>query len=479
MPKNKNEIDASLSKRINKISDLTGLTTEEVTATMLNIAFFIEMYVEYAKRQAGYDPYFDVNLINERQIEEINKEIYANMLSARKDTVDNVSTEHLLKLYLNRSKKSENASKLFGTSYMTKVSFLSLAQDKLKNDGEMEEAIMKDVLFPNEIDVQKIGYFKQLGMPIEDLVKYHCEKRKNDYANGVLLKGVGRRNITYPIVKAILKADQLLSKEKIVDMTDLEVKKYNAKDKGNKIYACTHIGGNDIQRALQVMNVPAYLMLGDPGILYKKAIYQALRFNGVIPLETKDRKDRKIAYNRSIELLENDGNLLIYPEGAWNVLPNVLVMEMFNGTVRMARETGKPIVPIGMEQIGNTFYIKVGKEYTIDKDCPLSEEELTNELREKMATLKWEILESVYKDNLVKRSSLPLDGTKEFQDGIVAKCNYGYGFSLDDALSERFHNKNITDIDTVYRFLDNMTEEEINNFLKAIYGNPKQKSKRI
>ena len=131
-------------------------------------------------------------------------------------------------------------------------------------------------------------------------------------------------------------------------------------------------------------------------------------------------------------------------------------MEMFNGTVRMARETGKPIVPIGMEQIGNTFYIKVGKEYTIDKDCPLSEEELTNELREKMATLKWEILESVYKDNLVKRSSLPLDGTKEFQDGIVAKCNYGYGFSLDDALSERFHNKKITDIDTVYRFLDNM-----------------------
>ena len=132
-----------------------------------------------------------------------------------------------------------------------------------------------------------------------------------------------------------------------------------------------------------------------------------------------------------------------------------------------------------MEQIGNTFYIKVGKEYTIDKDCPLSEEELTNELREKMATLKWEILESVYKDNLVKRSSLPLDGTKEFQDGIVAKCNYGYGFSLDDALSERFHNKKITDIDTVYRFLDNMTEEEINNFLKAIYGNPKKKSKRI
>ena len=265
-------------------------------------------------------------------------------------------------------------------------------------------------------------------------------------------------------------------------MTEPEVKEYNCNDKGNKIYSCTHIGGNDIQRALQVMNVPAYLMLGDPGILYKKLIYQALRFNGVIPLETKDRKDRKNAYNRSIELLENGGNLLIYPEGAWNVLPNKLVMELFTGTVRMARETGKPIVPIGMEQIGNTFYIKVGKQYIVDENCPLSDEELTNELREKMATLKREILESVYKDNLVERPSLPylpIDGTRKFQDDIIARCNYGYGFSLGDALSERFHNKHITEIEEVFSFIENMSEEEISDLLKAMYGNPKKKSKRI
>lgn len=108
-------------------------------------------------------------------------------------------------------------------------------------------------------------------------------------------------------------------------------------------------------------------MLGDPGILYRKLIYQGLKLNGVIPLETKNKVDRKVAYNRSIELLNNGGNLLIYPEGAWNVSPNELVMKTFVGTVRMARETGVQIVPIAVEQYGKNFYFNIGKNYGIAK----------------------------------------------------------------------------------------------------------------
>ena len=100
-------------------------------------------------------------------------------------------------------------------------------------------------------------------------------------------------------------------------------------------------------------------MLGDPGILYKMPIYQGLKMNGVIPLETKNRADRKIAYYRAIELLNNGGNLLIYPEGAWNVSPNEVVMKIFTGTVRMAKETGVEIIPIGVEQTIVAVYAEI------------------------------------------------------------------------------------------------------------------------
>ena len=203
-------------------------------------------------------------------------------------------------------------------------------------------------------------------------------------------------------------------------------------------------------------------MLGDPGILYKKLIYQGLRMNGVIPLETKDKIDRKIAYNRSVELLENGGNLLIYPEGAWNVSPNVIVMKLFSGTVRLAKETGAEIIPIAVEQYEKAFYFNIGRNYQIPQNTSQSPDELTDELREKLATLKWDIMLT---QNELQRKDIPLDYLKTFQKEIVDRCNYGYGFSLDDALSESFHDKNVISEEEVFAFLANLDINLDNAFL--------------
>lgn len=171
---------------------------------------------------------------------------------------------------------------------------------------------------------------------------------------------------------------------------------------------------------------------------------------------------RKIAYARAIELLNKGGNLLIYPEGAWNVSPNVIVMKIFNGTVRMSKKTGSEIIPIAVEQYGNTFYFNIGQNYTILKDDQTDINILKDELRDKLATLKWSILET-QKPGL--RQYIPDDYLKTFQDDIVEKCNYGYGFSLEDALSEAFHDKTITTEEEVFAFLDNIEINQNNSFL--------------
>ncbi len=305
--------------------------------------------------------------------------------------------------------------------------------------------------------MNKLNIIEKRNMAIEELVKYYSELRKENYRNGQELKGINLRKRIYFLVSLILKIDELLSKEKIVVIKDEHIKTNKP-----KIYACTHIGGNDIQRTFQVINEPAYLMLGDPGILYKMPIYQGLKMNGVIPLETKDREDRKIAYNRAIELLNKGGNLLIYPEGAWNVTPNLVVMKIFNGTVRMAKETGVDIVPIGVEQYGNKFYFNIGKNYSIAKNSPKSLDELRDELREKLATLKWEIMETQPK---LDHSTITEDYLDKFQAEIVGRCNYGYGFSLEDAISESFHDKNVISEEEVFAFLKNLEINTNNAFL--------------
>ena len=293
-------------------------------------------------------------------------------------------------------------------------------------------------------------------MNIEELIKYYTEYRIHCYNKGDKLKGINLRKKIHFLCNAILKIDQTLSKENIVVISD----KSKTNDNKPKIFACTHIGGNDIQRTFQVIKKPAYLMLGDPGILYKMPIYEALKMNGVIPLETKNKIDRKIAYNRAIELLNKGGNLLIYPEGAWNVSPNELVMKTFPGTVRMAKETGVDIVPIAVEQYDKTFYFNIGENIKIEKTTQESEKELNLKLRDKLATLKWELLK-----NQPKLQKKDIPSIENFQSEIIERCNYGYGFSLEDALSESFHDKTITSEEEVFSFLDNIELKKENAFL--------------
>ena len=304
----------------------------------------------------------------------------------------------------------------------------------------------------------KTGWIAKRKMPIEELVVFHAEKRKNQYKRGQKLQGISFRKRIYPVVKLILKIDQLASKEKILILNDLHIKNPNVPT----IYACTHIGGNDIQRTFQAINDPAYLMLGDPGILYRMLIYQGLKLNGVIPLETSDREDRKIAYARAIELLNTGGNLLIYPEGAWNVSPNLVVMKTFTGTVRMAQETGAEIVPIAVGQYGKTFYFNVGKNYCVPKDTPKSADELNADLRDTLATLKWEIMEQ---QGVLCRKSIPAGFLDDFQAEIVGRCNYGYGFSLEDALKEAFHDKYVISPEEAFAHLRSIQPSIKNAFL--------------
>lgn len=306
--------------------------------------------------------------------------------------------------------------------------------------------------------IKKINLIKQRQMAIEELVTYYSELRKYEFHQGKELENIELRKRIHFLINVILKIDQLLSKETITIIGD----EHNTNTNKPRIYACTHIGGNDIQRTFQVIKEPAYLMLGDPGILYKKMIYKGLEMNGVIPLETTDKEDRKIAYTRAIELLNKGGNLLIYPEGAWNVSPNLVVMKIFTGTVRMAKETGAEIIPIAVEQYGNNFYFNIGSNYTITSDSTKNDKELTSELRDKLVTLKWEIME--HQPMLLRKDVHP-NQLEEFQKEIVDRCNYGYGFSLQDALNESYHDRNVSTYLDVFSFLEDLEVKPQNAFL--------------
>lgn len=288
------------------------------------------------------------------------------------------------------------------------------------------------------------NFFERMKMDIDDLSYYYMIKRKEKFDKNVPLKGIKLRKNIHGLPLSLVRLDRKVSKETVNVINDDRIK--NQKP---KIYACTHIGGNDIQRVFEAIEEHAYLFLGDPKGLYKDISGMLLFINGTISMETKDKNDRYIAKQRALELLKKNGNLLIFPEGAWNITPNLPVMDLYKGTVSMARKTGADIIPVAIEQYDNNFYVSIGKNIEMNQYSNLSLDELNLLLRDKMATEKWKIIEKHH----LKRDSINID-EKEFAQSIVDRCPYG--FTVEDVEKTRYIDKDKVILPKPYGFTKQM-----------------------
>lgn len=257
-------------------------------------------------------------------------------------------------------------------------------------------------------------------LPLEEVANYYMELRKYQYDYSLPLKGIKLRKTIHYLLLLLIKIDRILSKETLTVIGDKRIKTGTP-----KIYAATHIGGNDIQRTFEAIKYHAYLFLGDPKGIYTDLTGIILYLNGAICLETDNKNDRNIAYKRALELLRRNGNLLIYPEGAWNITDNLPVMGLYKGVINMAKETGAEIVPIAIEQYNNNFYVNIGTNYSISDKKDIKE--ANKDLRDKLATLKWEIFE---KQGVSLRADVPNSYSDIFKQSIIDRC--GYGFTIED-----------------------------------------------
>lgn len=288
-----------------------------------------------------------------------------------------------------------------------------------------------------EFNKKSLMELKKLSL--EEVKKYYLELRKYEYENNIPLKGLEIRKKIHILLLNLIKIDRKLGKEKLEVINDKRVKT----DKPI-IYACTHIGGNDVQRTFEALKDHSYLFIGDLEGMYQDLFGFLLYLNGAICLETSNKEDRNIAKKRAIELLKQNGNLLIYPEGAWNITENLPVMKLYNGAVSMALETGAEIVPVAIEQYGSQFYVNIGKNMKLNDNDNV--QYVNQNLRNNLATLKWEIWERL---GIHKRLDITTT-TEEFEQTIINRCPYG--FTKEDVEKTRFKDKAEISADEVFAF---------------------------
>lgn len=248
-------------------------------------------------------------------------------------------------------------------------------------------------------EFRPLPFWRELFLKKEELQDYYIKKREYQYNNNQHLKGQKIRDLLHPVLLALMSFDRKFLKKQTLTVLKDE------REKTDKpvIYAITHVGMYDIQLVSEAIRDHQYTFLGDPETMYRTGDGAIMSLNGVVYCDTDSKTDRVIAKKTAYDVLKRGNNLMIYPEGVWNLSSNLISLPLFPGIIDIALETGCDIVPVAIEQYGKDFFVNIGKNMQVNpeqKTFETEEERKTfiNEqkqlLRDAMSTLKWEIFES-------------------------------------------------------------------------------------
>ena len=289
---------------------------------------------------------------------------------------------------------------------------------------------------------------------MEELQAYHRAERAYQYEQGTPIRGIRWRRVIHPLLLAVLAIGRRLDKEHLHVLNDR--RRDTAKP---VIYACTHVGWKDIEMNFASIKKHAYLFWGDPRGLYREIEGALLYLNGMICMDSDQKEDRFIGKETCVRLLEAGGSLLIFPEGAWNVLVDQVVMPLFTGTAEMAIRSGAEIIPLATEQYGHDYYVNIGENISVDGYDLSQKRELTDMLRDTLCTLKWEIWEQ---HGVEKRADIPSDYLTTFLAQYEEQMDEVY--TIDDVHATRFRPK-VTSLEEAFAHLQTLSPCRENAFL--------------
>lgn len=218
------------------------------------------------------------------------------------------------------------------------------------------------------------------------------------------------------------------------------------------IFTPTHGFKDDVLYAIRLIDTHAYILFGNLPEFFNSMNGVSAWANGVVLVDRTDKFNRKSSIPKMERVVKSGSHMLVYPEGRWNHSPNVLVQKLFPGTYDLAQLTGAVVMPIVFHLEGKNCYGILDEAFDITR---YSREEGMGELRDKMATCKWELMEkySQYKrDDFPRGKALDLYW-ENYIDSLIKQTDY-----FDREAEEYFYYipKGQIDAEEVFSILDNV-----------------------
>lgn len=227
------------------------------------------------------------------------------------------------------------------------------------------------------------------------------------------------------------------------------------------IFAITHVGKFDIEVVSEAIKDHYYLLSGDYEHLQGSIDAIFLALNGVFYFNEKVKTDRLEVVNKMISHLKSGGNLMYFPEGTWNLSPNLPVLPCYWGIVEIAQKSDAIIVPIAAEQYGKHFKVNIGQNFDMNifGNGAKEKSRAICELRDILATLKFEIWES---EEQIKRREIIGDEWKRY---VEKRFSEWTGFDEDYIEALIYRPKDVTSPYEAFSCFKNLIPKKENAFL--------------
>lgn len=169
-----------------------------------------------------------------------------------------------------------------------------------------------------------------------------------------------------------------------------------AKDEGIKlnkdetvIWVANHGFKDDALATVLSANKNAYILFGSLPQFYNTIDGIISWLNGVILVNRKLDSSKKSSIKKCVKILQMKKDIIIYPEGVWNKSPNKLVLHLWPGIYKIAKEANVKVVPVvhykrklHKEDKNDIIHTVIDEPIDLTK---FSEEEALTYLRDKMA----------------------------------------------------------------------------------------------
>jgi len=305
--------------------------------------------------------------------------------------------------------------------------------------------------------MEKKNYFEKKEMTLSELNEYYRALRKELYDANESLKYIELRKKIYFLVRKIIEIELKINHISVNVLNDESVK--NNKP---RIYAVTHVARYDIESILLAINESAYFVWGDPGELYRRPEMILLNMIGMIFVDTDNKQDRHISLETMVKLLKQNGNIIIFPEGAWNITDNEVVMKLFPGVIEAAIRGNADIIPVAVDKDEkDNYYVKIGQNISMLGKKISDKYDEADTLRGILAGLKWDIWEYIGYLNRSNQSSRL--SRSEFIYSIMKDSDNDY--TIDAINKSRYIDKNIVTLEEAFSHLADIHVDKNNAFL--------------